>query len=134
MHSQLVQTYFNPFSSTTQFHFYLPTATKVSFEIFNRLGQQVYRIYNLNKPAGENVLDFDGSNLSDGLYFYQMRTLQFQQVNKMLISKYHWFYVCVKKGDRALLAGFGSLAFNPNKTKPSNRYRFKDIIQKSGEI
>lgn len=83
----LYQNYPNPFNPTTQFRFDLPKAAEVSIVIYNRLGQKVAEILNTLKPAGAHFVDFDGSNFSSGLYFYQIRTLHFKQVNKMLLLK-----------------------------------------------
>ncbi|MCK5033634.1 MAG: T9SS type A sorting domain-containing protein, partial [Calditrichia bacterium] len=44
-------------------------------------------LVNEYKLAGKITLEFDASNLSSGLYFYQMRTDEFISTKKMILLR-----------------------------------------------
>ncbi len=69
----LEQNYPNPFNPVTTIEFTLPEQSVVTMKIFNVLGQQVAVL--LDQTAmddGHQVVDFDASRLSTGVYFYQV--------------------------------------------------------------
>lgn len=80
--------YPNPFNPTTRIVFDLPKATVVSLTIYNALGAQVAEI--LDQAAyepGTHELQFNGANLASGIYFYRLRTPEFNSVKKMVLLK-----------------------------------------------
>ena len=83
----LDQNYPNPFNPSTKIQFSLRNAQFVSLRVFNMLGQEVATIINENKKAGNYQVDFNGSNLASGVYFYQLRAGSFVSVKKMLLMK-----------------------------------------------
>ena len=66
--------YPNPFSNVAYINYNLNKPQIVTLSIFNTLGQIVETINNINSSAGENTITFDGSSLSNGLYFYRIET------------------------------------------------------------
>jgi len=44
----------------------------VKLIIYNSLGKIVYNLVNENRNAGSYEVNFDGSNLSSGVYFYSL--------------------------------------------------------------
>jgi hypothetical protein len=83
----LNQNYPNPFNPTTQISFSLPKATHVTIEIFNVMGQRVSVLAEGNKEAGLHTVDWNGNNVSSGVYFYRLTTPEFVQTKKMLLMK-----------------------------------------------
>lgn len=83
----LHQNFPNPFNPVTSVHFDLPIATHVQLVLLNQRGQQVDIIVDAQVPSGSHQVTIDGSNLPSGLYFYQLKTSQFQQTKKMLLLK-----------------------------------------------
>jgi photosystem II stability/assembly factor-like uncharacterized protein len=89
----LEQNYPNPFNPTTQIVFQLPSDSRTTIRVFDLLGQVVatlsdHQLYS----AGTHTLNFNGSKLSSGVYFYQMQAQpvagkEFSQVRKMLMIK-----------------------------------------------
>ncbi|OAN61292.1 hypothetical protein A8B79_07465 [Balneola sp. EhC07] len=71
---RLLQNYPNPFNPTTTFSFELAQTEKVRFSIFNMIGQEVAILQNNILSAGKHSVNFDGSNLSSGTYFYTLKT------------------------------------------------------------
>jgi len=70
----LNQNYPNPFNPTTTFSFELSQLGKVRLSIFNIIGQEVAILQNNILSAGRHTINFDGSNLSSGTYFYMLKT------------------------------------------------------------
>jgi hypothetical protein len=42
---------------------------------------------NKKQNAGNYSIEFDGSNLSSGIYFYKLETENFNEVRKMILIK-----------------------------------------------
>ena len=84
---QLNQNYPNPFNPVTKIEYALPKDVKVSIKIYDILGRQVSVLVNDVQKAGYYKLDWNGSSLSSGIYFYQMVAGDFVAVKKMMLIK-----------------------------------------------
>jgi hypothetical protein len=80
--------YPNPFNPTTRIVFDVPKATMVSLTIYNALGAEVANVLD-QAPFGPGTheISFNGANLASGIYFYRMRTPEFNAVKKMVLLK-----------------------------------------------
>jgi hypothetical protein len=88
----LTQNYPNPFNPSTKINFDLPEAAKVSLTVYNMLGQQIMKVFNEDFSAGRYNYDFDGSNLTSGIYIYSLTASgvsgnNFTQSRKMILVK-----------------------------------------------
>ena len=83
----LYQNYPNPFNPSTTIEFSLSILEDVKIEIFNVAGQKIGLILNKKMPAGTHRVEFNGSNLASGVYFYQIKAGQYQDVKKMVLLK-----------------------------------------------
>ena len=83
----LRQNYPNPFNPVTGIIFNLPARGNVKLTVYNSLGMEVVTLLNEVKAAGTYKVDFDGSKLSSGVYFYRLETDGFSQTKKMLLVK-----------------------------------------------
>ena len=83
----LAQNYPNPFNPSTTIKFSLPTEQKVKIVVYNILGREVTEIVNSNFEAGNHGVNFDGSKLVSGQYFYKINAGKFSQIRKMLLLK-----------------------------------------------
>ncbi len=83
----LSQNYPNPFNPTTEIKFSLPRAGHVTLEVYNLLGQSVAQLVNEELNTGSYKFEFDASNLSSGVYIYQIHIDNFVQSKKMLLIK-----------------------------------------------
>ncbi|HQY53571.1 MAG TPA: YCF48-related protein [Ignavibacteria bacterium] len=84
----LSQNYPNPFNPVTKIKFSLPQDSKVNLIIFDVLGKEVNRLVNNEfKPAGFYIIDFNGSGLSSGVYYYKIEAGDFKQVKRMVMVK-----------------------------------------------
>jgi len=62
--------YPNPFEQITKFDYYLPSDGKVILKVHDALGQTINTIINSSQDEGHYTIEFDGSGMSDGIYFY----------------------------------------------------------------
>ncbi|NOS86482.1 MAG: Omp28-related outer membrane protein [Ignavibacteria bacterium] len=83
----LSQNYPNPFNPTTNFRFSIPKEQNVSLKFYNSMGQEVATYVDGFLKAGVYNVDFDGSSLSTGIYFYTLRTSDFVETKKMMLVK-----------------------------------------------
>lgn len=83
----LEQNYPNPFNPATTIRFGLPAESNVRIKIYNSIGNEVATPVNQNMSAGYHSVQFSGSNLSSGLYFYKIETDKYSETKKMLLMK-----------------------------------------------
>lgn len=84
---KLLQNYPNPFNPTTIISYELPAATTVTLIIFDMLGRKVATLINERVQAGLHEVQLDASNLSSGIYIYQLQSEEVIQTKKMLLIK-----------------------------------------------
>ncbi len=68
----LSQNYPNPFNPSTKINYDLPFDSKVTLKVFDMTGREAASLVNEFKPAGYYTVDFNGSNLSTGVYVYRI--------------------------------------------------------------
>ncbi len=91
----LSQNYPNPFNPSTKIKFNIPSpyqgeGQRVRFttlKVYDVLGNEVATLVNEEKPAGTYEVEFDASNLSSGIYYYQLKAGSFIQTKKMILMK-----------------------------------------------
>jgi len=100
---RLEQNYPNPFNPVTKIRFVIPNEVRnlkdfssqvsrndnalVTLKVYDVLGKEVATLVNEEKPAGSYEVDFNASNLSSGVYFYQLKSGSFAQTNKMILLR-----------------------------------------------
>lgn len=83
----LMNIYPNPFNPTTTISLSLPSQLQVELEVFNLLGQSVYR-QNLGRlDAGTHTHRFDGSELPSGMYSVRVDAGQECLAQRMLLIR-----------------------------------------------
>jgi hypothetical protein len=83
----LMQNYPNPFNPSTTIRYGLAGQSHVTLAVFNTLGQQVAILENGEKEAGYHEANFDGSNLSSGVYFYRLIAGDYFESRKMIVLR-----------------------------------------------
>ncbi|MDP2363221.1 MAG: T9SS type A sorting domain-containing protein [Ignavibacteria bacterium] len=83
----LYQNYPNPFNPSTTIKFSLPVQSQVKLNLYNNIGEQVAGIYSGALEAGYHEVNFNGSELSSGVYFYSIEAGEFRSVKKMMLIK-----------------------------------------------
>jgi hypothetical protein len=84
---ELSQNYPNPFNPVTHLGFGISNSGFVSLKVYDVLGNEIKTLVNEIKPAGYYEVEFNGSNLPSGIYYYKIETESFSQVKKMMIVK-----------------------------------------------
>jgi hypothetical protein len=59
----------------------------VQLRIYDLLGREVETLVNEEKNPGNYEVEFDGSKLSSGVYFYQLKAGSFSQTKKFVLMK-----------------------------------------------
>jgi len=83
----LNQNYPNPFNPTTKISFALPQSMDVKIDVYNSLGQNVKQLVNSKMGVGHHTVEFDGAELSSGIYFYRISTPEYSKTMKMMLMK-----------------------------------------------
>jgi hypothetical protein len=83
----LHQNYPNPFNPSTKIKFVIPKSSFVSLKVYNVLGKQVATLAREEKPAGNYEVEFSGTDLPSGVYFYKLQTGSFIQTKKMILLR-----------------------------------------------
>ena len=83
----LSQNYPNPFNPSTRISFSIANAGVVSLTVYNVLGNEVAELVNGFTPSGDYSIEFDGTNLSSGIYFYKLSINNVTQTRKMMLLK-----------------------------------------------
>ncbi len=84
---QLDQNYPNPFNPSTVIGFSLKNAGNTKIELFNVLGQKVMMPVNRYYTAGSHRIVLNASELSAGIYFYQLTAGDFVSIKKLVLMK-----------------------------------------------
>lgn len=84
---KLYQNYPNPFNPTTTIQYQVATTSFVKISVFDVLGKEIESLINREQSPGNYKITFNGSNLSSGIYFYQLRAGDLIQTKKMILMK-----------------------------------------------
>jgi len=90
---KLNQNFPNPYNPSTKITYQLKFEGNVLLEVYDIIGRKVQTLVDSPKSAGQHSVNFDGSSLPTGVYFYQLKVSDhrgisfFTQSNKMLLLK-----------------------------------------------
>jgi hypothetical protein len=68
----LKQNYPNPFNPVTTIEFNIHQAGEYRLDVYNTLGRKVTTLFSAYRESGNYKVDFDGSLLPSGIYFYSL--------------------------------------------------------------
>jgi photosystem II stability/assembly factor-like uncharacterized protein len=83
----LHQNFPNPFNPTTAIKYQIPELNFVTLKVYDVLGKEVAILVNEEKPAGTYEVEFKGTSLPSGIYFYQLKTDSYIKTRKMVLIK-----------------------------------------------
>jgi len=89
---QLYQNYPNPFNPTTTIKYSLPKDVKyeiqdVRIKIYDIIGREINTLVNRHQKPGTYTVEFDGSNLASGIYYYQIKIGSLISTKKMILLR-----------------------------------------------
>jgi len=83
-----ITNYPNPFNRTTTIEFNLEKEQPVSLKVYDLTGRIIAVLLNKEtRSKGQNQVLFDGSNLSEGVYFYTIESNGYQETKRMILRK-----------------------------------------------
>lgn len=83
----LQQNYPNPFNPSTLIRFTVPENSYVSLKIFDQTGKEIALLINENKTKGYYEINFDGSALTSGIYYYSLWANGLTATRRMVLLK-----------------------------------------------
>jgi hypothetical protein len=88
----LFQNYPNPFNPATNIKFQLPKSGMAKLVVYDLPGKEIQTLVNQQLSPGTYEVDFEGSNLPSGVYFYELNAVgfdgrEFSQMKKMILMK-----------------------------------------------
>lgn len=83
----LFQNYPNPFNPTTIINYSIPKRSFVTIIVYDLLGKEVETLVNEEKSLGNYEVEFNGSELSSGIYFYKMQAGSFSATKKLILIR-----------------------------------------------
>ncbi len=69
---ELNQNYPNPYNPSTSISYILPSGKQVTLKIYDAIGREAAILVNEKQNAGEHSAEWDASDFSSGIYFYQI--------------------------------------------------------------
>jgi uncharacterized protein (TIGR02145 family) len=86
-HFTLMQNFPNPFNPSTTIMYSIPYSQFVTLKIYDILGKEITTLVNEEKQRGNYQVEFNGSKLSSGIYFYKLLFGNSVINKKMLLLK-----------------------------------------------
>ncbi len=83
----LEQNYPNPFNPVTTIRYQIPKAGRVTLKVYDILGKEITTLVNEEKEIGRYQINFDASNLSSGVYLYEIVVNDYRAVKKLMVIK-----------------------------------------------
>lgn len=87
----LKQNYPNPFNPTTKIRYTIPALgyelAQTTLKVYDTLGNEIATLVNEYKEAGNYQVEFDASNLSSGVYLYQLTVGELIKTKKMILLR-----------------------------------------------
>jgi len=84
---KLSQNFPNPFNPSTKISYRINKSGTASLSVFDSKGNKVKNLFNERKNAGEYTVEFDGTNLSSGVYFYKLEANGLSETRRMILLK-----------------------------------------------
>ncbi len=84
---RLEQNYPNPFNPFTTISFSLAKPEFVSLKVYDLSGSEIVPLVNEKMTAGIHEINFNGSNLASGIYYYRLHAGKCRQTKKAILMK-----------------------------------------------
>lgn len=82
----LNQNYPNPFNPETTISFSLGRESELSLTVYDVAGRKIKELFRGEKSAGQHTINFNGSDLSSGIYYYRLN-LKNENKNRVITKK-----------------------------------------------
>ena len=83
----LGQNYPNPFKEKTTIKYCVAYKAEINISVFNSKGHAIKNLIKKKQDAGTYEIEFNAASLPEGIYYYQLNTLDFLETKKMILEK-----------------------------------------------
>ena len=83
----LEQNYPNPFNPMTKIKFNIPKVSNVKLVVYDISGKEVRNLLNSRLSPGTYEFEFNGYEMSSGMYFYRIHAEDYVETKKMMLLK-----------------------------------------------
>jgi cyclomaltodextrinase / maltogenic alpha-amylase / neopullulanase len=83
----LEQSYPNPFNATAMIRYSIPSSMNATLIVYDILGREIVQLAQGIHAAGVYSVQFDGSRLASGVYFYRLATDSFTATKRMILLR-----------------------------------------------
>ncbi|MBK9332308.1 MAG: T9SS type A sorting domain-containing protein [Ignavibacteria bacterium] len=88
----LSQNYPNPFNPVTKINYSVAQnfsngKENVTMKVFDISGKEIATLINESKPAGNYSVEFDGTDLPSGVYYYSLAIGDYKETKSMILIK-----------------------------------------------
>jgi outer membrane protein assembly factor BamB len=84
---ELKQNFPNPFNPSTTINYHIPEMSFVTLKVYDVLGNEVATLVSEEKHTGNYEVEFGGTGLPSGIYFYRIQAGSFIETKKMVLMK-----------------------------------------------
>jgi len=84
---RLYQNYPNPFNPVTKINYELRVTSYAKLVVYDIMGREITTLVNEKQSPGTYQVEFDGSGLSSGVYFYRLNAGEFRETKRMMLVK-----------------------------------------------
>jgi hypothetical protein len=84
---KLEQNYPNPFNPSTKILYTINHSSFVTLKVYDILGKEITTLVKEPLLEGEYEVEFDGSKLTSGIYFYKLQSDDYVETKKMVLMK-----------------------------------------------
>ncbi|MCZ7602790.1 MAG: T9SS type A sorting domain-containing protein [Melioribacteraceae bacterium] len=83
----LDQNYPNPFNPITLINYSIPSTAQVVLKVYDITGKEMVTLVDEKKEAGNYSVNFNGENLSSGVYIYSIVSGEYSDSKKLILMK-----------------------------------------------
>lgn len=83
----LSQNYPNPFNPVTKIQYTIPSTQFVTLKVYDLLGREISTLVNEIKQPGMYEVNFNGNELTSGIYFYRIQAGTFIETKKLILLR-----------------------------------------------
>lgn len=83
----LSQNYPNPFNPITNISYAIPRESFMTIKVYDIMGNELKTLVSTRQRAGYYDVQFDGLNLTSGVYFYSLKAGEYKSTKKMMLIK-----------------------------------------------
>jgi len=87
MDYRLKQNYPNPFNPTTTIEYFISQNSFVTLKVYNVTGSLEKVLISEYQPGGNYIVELNASDLTSGVYFYQLKAGDFISTKRMILLK-----------------------------------------------